>query len=254
MAESAPFEWDDVRVFLAVLRAASARRAAADLGVSRPTVARRLAALEARVGLRLFERARDGLHATAAAKALLPAAEEAERAMLAVARAADAADEQMRGPIRATMPAVVAADLLMDDIVAFCRRWPRIDLHLGGGYELSSLAQRQADVAVRFMPLGQTPGGDLVGRKVATAYVAIYGEGDSWIGQRGGEADQAWIQASPFPDLPVRGRMIDGEIIRSACERGWASLGCRASSRSPAWSAARTLNRGSMCGCWCTPT
>jgi len=220
MVRPIPFDWDDVRVFLAVLRAASVRKAASALGVSRPTVARHVAALEQRLGLELFERRPDGLHATTAATALLPSAEAAEQAMLAVARAACAADHQMRGTVWVTMPAVVAADLLMDDIVAFCRRWPRIDLRISGSYEVSSLAQREADVAIRFMPLGRSPEGDLAGRRVATAYTAIYGEGDCWIGQRGAESDQAWVRDTPFPELPVRGAIFDGEIIRSACAGG----------------------------------
>ncbi|MFN3201428.1 MAG: LysR family transcriptional regulator [Bradymonadia bacterium] len=220
MVDINDFQWDDIRIFLAVMRSGSGRQAARVLGLSRPTVARRLSALEAKIGLQLFERASGGLDATAAAKSILPVAEEAEQAMLAVTRAVHAADHEMRGPIRVAMPAVAAADLLMEDLVTFCQRWPKIDMHISGGYSLSDLGRREADVAIRFMPLGMVPEGNLVGRKVANAHMAIYGEGDCWIGQRGGELDQAWIKDTPFPDLPVRGTIVDGEIIRSACAAG----------------------------------
>lgn len=212
--------WDDARLLLAVLRASSVRKAAVELGVSRPTVARRLEAMEQKLGLRLFDRGSDGLHATPAAEALRPAAEHVEQAMLAMSRAAVAADQQIRGPIRVAMPAVAAADLLMEDLVAFCHRWPLVTLDVVGSYSLSDLGRREADVAIRFMPVGRAPEGDLVGRRVATAYMAIYGEGDAWIGHGNGEADRAWMRGTPFPDLPIRANMLDGDILRSACAAG----------------------------------
>ena len=43
-------DWDDVRVFLAVARKGSMRAAARALGLSQPTIARRLAAFEAGFG------------------------------------------------------------------------------------------------------------------------------------------------------------------------------------------------------------
>ena len=48
-------EWSDVRTFLTVARSGSLRSAARELGVSQPTVGRRLQALEAALGLPLFE-------------------------------------------------------------------------------------------------------------------------------------------------------------------------------------------------------
>ena len=50
------FAWDDIAVFLAVYRERTTGRAAAALGVSQPTVVRRLAALEHSLGLSLFNR------------------------------------------------------------------------------------------------------------------------------------------------------------------------------------------------------
>lgn len=212
--------WDDVRVFLATLRAGSLRQAAQDLRISRPTAGRRLDALEARLGLKLFERAPDGLHATAEAVALTEAAEGVERAMLAMERAAQAADSELRGPVRVTMPAVVASMLLMDDLVAFQRKYPQIDLHISGSYALDSLANREADVAIRFMPLGKAPDPELTGRKAATAYMAVYGDGDCWMGQLGGERDDWWVKETPWPDLPVRGAIANGEILLAAARAG----------------------------------
>jgi DNA-binding transcriptional LysR family regulator len=219
MSASSTLDWDDVRVFLAMMRAASLRRAAQDLGISRPTAGRHLDALEERLGMKLFDRRPDGLHATAEAGELVAAAEEVERSMLALERTAQAVTPGLRGAVRVTLPAV-AGELLMPDLVGFCRRWPEIELALLPGYDLSSLAEREADVAIRFMPHGQSPDAELAGRKAATAASAVYGEGDCWIGLHGGERDAAWVKASPFPDLPVRGAIYDGSLLRAACANG----------------------------------
>ena len=57
--------WDDLRAFLALARLGSLRRAAETLGVTQPTVQRRIRMLEADLGLPLFVRERDGHRLTA---------------------------------------------------------------------------------------------------------------------------------------------------------------------------------------------
>jgi len=69
-------DWNDVRVFLAVAREGSMRAAGRALGLSQPTIARRLAAFEATFGgPTLFDRLPEGLHLNAAGEQLIPAAE-----------------------------------------------------------------------------------------------------------------------------------------------------------------------------------
>jgi DNA-binding transcriptional LysR family regulator len=70
-------DWDDVRVFLAVARHGSLRAAGRALGLSQPTIGRRLAGFEATFGgPTLFDRLPEGLRLNAAGDALMPAAEE----------------------------------------------------------------------------------------------------------------------------------------------------------------------------------
>ena len=60
-------DWNDVRVFLAVAREGSMRAAGRALGLSQPTIARRLAAFEASFGgPALFDRLPEGLRLNAA--------------------------------------------------------------------------------------------------------------------------------------------------------------------------------------------
>ena len=53
-------EWSDVRIFLAVMRSGSYGEAARRLGVSHPTVGRRIKVLEAQAHQALFRRTPDG--------------------------------------------------------------------------------------------------------------------------------------------------------------------------------------------------
>jgi molybdenum-dependent DNA-binding transcriptional regulator ModE len=67
-------DWDNVRVFLAVAREGSMRAAGRALGLSQPTIARRLAAFEATFGgPSLFDRLPEGLRLNAAGEELIPA-------------------------------------------------------------------------------------------------------------------------------------------------------------------------------------
>ena len=72
-------DWNDVRVFLTVAREGSMRAAGRALGLSQPTIARRLAAFEASFGgPTLFDRLPEGLRINAAGVQLISAAESIE--------------------------------------------------------------------------------------------------------------------------------------------------------------------------------
>lgn len=217
---STPLNWDNVRIFLATLRTTSLSKAAADLGVSRPTARRRLGDFEEGLGLRLFDRRPDGLHVTPHGAEVAKAAEEVERSMLALTRVAQATDPALRGPIKVTLPGALASDLLMADFAEFAERWPHIDLRFDASYDIENLGVGQADVAIRFKPHGQLPADHLAGRLAAVGHTALYGSGDNWIGLQGGEEDAGWVRGSAFPELPVRGAMFDLAMLRSACAAG----------------------------------
>src|SRR5690242_7283206 len=75
-ASTGAMDWDDVRVFLAVARHGSLRAAGRALGLSQPTIGRRLASFEATFGgPTLLDRLPEGLRLNAAGEQLVPAAE-----------------------------------------------------------------------------------------------------------------------------------------------------------------------------------
>src|ERR1700736_4250143 len=93
-------DWSDVRVFLAVAREGSMRAAGRALGLSQPTIARRLAAFEISFGGQtLFDRLPEGLRLNAVGEQLVAAAEGVEDALLRLERRRAAASRELSGTV-----------------------------------------------------------------------------------------------------------------------------------------------------------
>jgi DNA-binding transcriptional LysR family regulator len=176
-------DWNDVRVFLAVARHRSLRAAGRALGLSQPTIGRRLAAFEATFGgPTLFDRLPEGLRLNAAGEQLIPAAESVERAALMLERRRAAASPALSGTVRVSVGEWAAGFL------ARCLSGPGTPLPSGITLELvearqtANLARREADLAVRHHP---PESGDLYVAKVGTFACAVY--------RRSGSNNGAWI-------------------------------------------------------------
>ena len=61
-------DWNDIKLFLALVRSGNVRDAAAKAGVSHSTVARRVEAFEKQLGVRLFDRLPSGYAMTRPAR------------------------------------------------------------------------------------------------------------------------------------------------------------------------------------------
>ena len=186
--------WDDTRIFLAITRAPSARAAARSLGIDQATVGRRLNALEAELGTRLFLRARDGYLLTAAGEAALAAARRMESAALHLRTQVEGQDDEPRGLVRVTCTDSIAVDLLLPAIARLQQRWPQIRVDLQVSAQLLSLAHRQADIAFRNVR-PDTP--DLVVRRVASWPVGLF-------------ASAAYLErfGQPLPEDELRGHHL----------------------------------------------
>src|SRR6185369_17450656 len=71
-------DWDDLRFLLSLSRHGTLTAAAADLGVTQPTVGRRLVGLERRLGSKLFRSAPQGAELTSAGEMLVGRAQRME--------------------------------------------------------------------------------------------------------------------------------------------------------------------------------
>lgn len=141
--------WDDLRVFLAVHRARSHAGAARLLRTAATTVGRRIAAVEAAVGARLFTRTPEGLAPTAAAQQLLPHAERVEAEVTEAERALTGADARPTGTVRVTTGDGFAAFVVAPALPAFLAAHPGITLDLRADIRALDLVRGEADVAIR---------------------------------------------------------------------------------------------------------
>jgi DNA-binding transcriptional LysR family regulator len=141
---------DDVRFFLAVAREGSLSGAARTLNVEHSTVARRVGALEASLGVRLFDRLRRSWTLTSEGEALIAPAERLEHEALAFTRAATSATS-LHGTVRISAPPVFASQFLVPQLAGCIDRWKEIDLDLVGEVRTANLHRREADLSIRFM-------------------------------------------------------------------------------------------------------
>lgn len=164
-------DWDDLRYFLAVAGTGSLSGAAKRLGVNHSTVLRRLAGLEARLEVRLFERFQSGYAMTAAGEnlqlRLQPVAEQIE----ALERQLGGLDSALNGTIRITSTDTLVHGPLTSSLAAFRRLHAGIQLQVTINNSFLSLTKREADVAVR---PSNTPPENLVGRPVGVIQTAVY--------------------------------------------------------------------------------
>ena len=165
-------EWDDLRYVLAVAEAGTLSGGAKALGVSHPTVHRRLAAIEARIGVLLFERRPDGYSATPAGEEMRELAATMRAAVGGLEQRLAGRDARPAGTVRITAPDTLAAFLLPDALAPLRRTQPEIVIELVVANEFLSLTKREADIAVR--PT-EAPPEALVGRRIGTIESAIYG-------------------------------------------------------------------------------
>lgn len=141
-------DWDDLRVFLAVLRSESLSGAGRRLQIDPATVGRRVARLEEAIGARLFTKTPQGYAATEAALRLQPHAERAESAVLAAGEASAPESQVLSGLIRLGAPDGCANYLLPQVIARICDANPRLEVQIVALPRVFNLSKREADMAI----------------------------------------------------------------------------------------------------------
>ncbi len=174
-------DWDDLRHFLAVLRAGSLAGASKVLGIHPTTVGRKIEALETRAGTALFERHGRVWVASPAGRALLPRAERVENEMLSLERELDGADARLAGIVRVSATEMLATRFIVPHLGVFAARYPDITLDLHCTNRPVDLERREADIALR---LTRPHAPSLVTRKLSAIPLALYGA-SAYVTSRG---------------------------------------------------------------------
>lgn len=182
--------WDDLRLFLAVARKGSISGGAKSLDLQHSTVSRRIHKLEEDLGVRLFERKPGGYEMTTAGENLEIAARRMESEVIGIEGTLTGKDLRPVGPLRVTAIGNMATTVLMPMFASFSRRYPEVTLHIIISNSDVSLAQREADVAIR---LTNSPIDTLVGKRIATVASTIYGGVDYLTELHEKEHEPQWL-------------------------------------------------------------
>lgn len=141
--------WDAVELFLAAAEHKSLAKAAKVLGVTQPTVSRRLADLEATVGEALFLRSVEGVTLTAAGERFVAPARVMADAHGELERVASGARATPSGVVHVTAPPGIAWELLAPFAVLLRKRLPDVRLSVEASVRQVDLVRREADLALR---------------------------------------------------------------------------------------------------------
>ncbi len=174
-------DWSDLRHALAVGQLGSVAAAARRLGVNATTVQRRLDALEAGLGARLFERSRNGWRPTEAGAMVLEQARRMADQADEIERRVMGQDRELSGVLRLSTAFVAMEHLLPQPLADFARAYPGIEVEVVENAVLIDLARReagspglvqmQADVALR---LSANVAEHLVGRQLGMTQCRVY--------------------------------------------------------------------------------
>lgn len=156
--------WDDARVFLAIHRERTLRRAAQVLGVDQATVGRRLATLEHMLGATLFLRSSKGYLPTPVGELALRAAEAMEQHAHDLVRLTQGVDRRLAGEVKLTTTDALALEFVMPSLERLHTKYPDVSVSLNTSTQLLNLAKREADIAIRTV---KPDNPDLVARRLA---------------------------------------------------------------------------------------
>lgn len=209
------FEWDDLRIFLAVQRGRSVRAASKLLGVSHSTVSRRLSAMEEQTGVTLFIRKPEGFVLTETGEAIVERAERVESEILGMEREVFGQDAKLAGPVRISAPPLLAQHLVMPILAEFAKIYPEIEIEVDATFDVADLRRRNADIAIRFQVETEK---SLIARRLPDFKNAIYASRTylndhsfsgndataKWIALGGKEVLAHWRSESSYSECKVQ--------------------------------------------------
>ena len=158
--------WSDYPIFLAVADTGSLTAAGRKLGLSQPTVGRRIRALEDHFEMPLLTKVDGVLRPTPFGESILDNVRRMSNEADAIARASASLDSKLEGVVRLSATEGIGTQWLPSVMAEFRDTYPEVLLDMRVGFRELNLAQREADIALRWGNPGSQ--NSLVARKVAT--------------------------------------------------------------------------------------
>jgi DNA-binding transcriptional LysR family regulator len=224
-------EWSDLRLFLAIARLGTLGAAARSLGLTQPTMGRRLRALEAALGQTLFQRTADGFVLTDEGVAVFAHAERIEEEALALQRELAGTASDLTGFLRLSSSDWFGTHLLAPVIAEFSHAYPKVVVELLTDSRLLSLSRREADLVFRIAPFTEP---EVISRRLLRIEYGLYikrglphpvagsGEGARLVTMDeafGGMPDVLWLQRL-LPKAAIALRSNNRDVQATLCANG----------------------------------
>ena len=232
---SADLSWDEFRLVKAISDSRSLGGAAEVLGLNHSTVFRRLGALEAAVGARLFERSRGGYEPTTAGAEMISLATKMADSIVEFERRVAGRDAKPTGHLRVTTAEAIGQHFLPAVLTQFQDQNPGVVIELILADHILNLSRREADVSIR---LTDDPPETLVGRRICAVRWATYCRRDllaslepsivdsapfiGFAGHWGHPAARRWIETQVRPGR-IAAKVNSLHSIRELTARGFGA-------------------------------
>ncbi|MGR9237691.1 LysR family transcriptional regulator [Rhizobium leguminosarum] len=230
-------EWSDLKLFLAIARFGTLGAAARSLGLTQPTMGRRLRVLEASLGQTLFQRTADGFVLTDEGTAVFAGAERIEEEALAMERVLAGGSRQLDGFLRLSSSDWFGAHVLSPVLAEFSQVHPKVEIELLTDSRLLNLSRREADLVFRIRAFTEA---EIISRKLIHIEYGLYirrgaqhPEAGDGTGARlitmdeafGDMPDVGWLQRLlPRADIVMRSNSRDVQAALCANGAGLAVL------------------------------
>ncbi len=204
MTDAPPPDWNHIRAFLATAETGSLSAAARRLGQTQPTLSRQVAALEAALGLLLFERLGRGLALTEAGRDLLEHSRRMGSAAEAFSLAASGQSTAIEGTVRITASDVLSHYILPPVLRHLRQVAPRLVIDVVAANDIRDLMRREADIAIRHRRPEQP---ELIARLVHEGTAHFYAA-PCYLAQRGRPRSVAEVADHDFVGFGDQEAMI----------------------------------------------
>ncbi|MEO0366525.1 MAG: LysR family transcriptional regulator [Pseudomonadota bacterium] len=231
------FDWDDIRVFLAIVEFGSVSEAAGELEINQSTVSRRITALEQQLGVSLFERARGSRWVlTAAGEQMRDSAALMQESANSISREVLRNNTEISGHVTITFMDHGTRSIGVPTMAQIAKDYPDLRLTMHISSDELDLSAREADVAIR---LAENVPDNLVARKICSVSMGVYGNQEWYDRFKAGERNiplitwymegrpTEWLQTL-MPDSYVAYRANRPQAIQQMAKlgAGVAAISC----------------------------
>lgn len=191
---SVRFDWNRARAFLVTAEEGSLSAAARALGMAQPTLGRQVSALEAELGVALFERTGRGLALTPSGLELVEHVRMMGDAATRVSLTASGQSQSVEGSVCITASEVTSAFVLPPIVERLRRAEPGIMVEIVASNALRDLRRREADIAIRSV---RPTDPDLVARRLRDDTAHLYAS-ESYLARTGELANAEALSRAEF--------------------------------------------------------